>query len=221
MAIIPNLCYSVDKSTDYIYLTDETGVYSVNNEGGYGTPNNDRADYAGVLYAAYTDSKSGENPIEISSVRTFYDENYLNTEESKFTTLYKNDGWYKFVYSLIPTSNTAENGNIRYNVSTETLQIYEDTEWVELTDFSLIDNPTQFPSVKLELLLFAKLKLKYNNLQELYNECTFGCSNCDCSDIQQNVLDLRIFLESASARFDSNKRNQAQIMIERLTQKFS
>lgn len=208
---------TIEEDLSTIYIEDITGVYSVNNEGGYGTPNNDRSAYAGVLYVQYTPYSGVLEYPTFTTNQIFYDNTYENTEKSKFAITYSKDGWYTFVYSLVPTSALAEEGNIYYDTSLDALRYHDGNDWTLLTDFSLLDNLSQFETVKLDRLIDTKLILEYNKLLEEYNNCYFNCDTCKCDEKYESLNKLSIFLKAAQYRFASNKRNLAQQMIEKLT----
>lgn len=225
MAISPKICITYESNATAIYVEDETGIYDVaTNTGGYGTPNGDRADYAAVLYVYYQpyegDASTLTDPDVTGSAYVDYSAGYANTQVSKFTLDYYKDGYYTFVYTLVPTSvGSPAEGTIIYSTANGDLRQYDSgLSLVPVYDLSYLESSTLYEVVIVEELGNVKLRNKYGDLDLEYFECD-QCEECGCDEEWAELIYLRQGLESAKRRFYVAKL-EAQRMIEKLTKKY-
>lgn len=221
MAITPKICYQYEADATDIILTDETGAYDVNlNTGGYGAPNNDRNTYAGVLrvyYQPYSGDKLSLLDLA-SSIR--YSVSYTNTEESSWTVPYSKDGWYIFLYTLVPTSvGSPAEGTIIYDTNVDELRQYNSSlQLVEVYDESYLEDSTIYELALEEDMALVKLKNKQALIIKDYFNCA-KCTDCNCSDEFMESLKIREAIGTTKNQFKVSK-YESQKMTETLTKEY-
>lgn len=224
MALDIKINKEVLNTGDTLILTDITGVYTENNEGGYGTPNPNRVDYAMLLYAIKR--PHGKDPVVISNTIAFtdYSDSYTNTSQSKFNLPYKGDGWYQFYFILVPITYAEPSTNdIKYNVSTGGLEIYKSGEWEEF-DLFFEDNIDLLISEDYnwgftEEIIQLDLITQKNCALMDYIDCS-QCSNCKCDKYFEEHEKIRIYIQAIDYMFYSNKKYEAVKTLEKANKEF-
>lgn len=220
MAISPKLCITYERDGSQITIKDETGVYTENNTGGYGTPNNNRNEYAAVLrvyYQPYDSEKKSLLSLD-NSVR--YGSTFLNSEESTYIVPYFKDGWYIYNYILIPTTLTApEPGNIIYDTNSQDLRQYDDDlDLVEVFDESELLDVLLYEQVKIEEIRLIKLKIKKAIFGKDYFNCS-RCKDCSCDEEFKILINIDQGISSIMNQFQIAK-YEAQKMTELLLKQY-
>lgn len=215
----PKICILYEADASKITVIDETGIADVNNTGGYGTPNLDRNQYATVLqvfYNSYNSERTLINTLEDNlSFSTLFD----NTEKTKHVIPYYGDGWYEFVYTLVPTTIDPIEGNIYYDPIQEVLLQYDTVlDPVNVLDFSVLEDASIYSLVKVTEFPLAKLTIKKNELSRDYFACK-KCVDCSCEEEFKNVLFIREGIQASKAMFEIAP-FEAQNMVERLTKQY-
>lgn len=145
-----------DVSNESIWVIDDSGLYSVNNTGGFGDPNNELNEVALICVLQFFDDGTSISPTLLSSSSVFYSSSAVNEDTVEFQFKYHTDGHYQATILLIPASNDGVNfvdgsviGNndYYYNTTDETVYQLVDTVSNEISDLkTLIDldgGPTQ------------------------------------------------------------------------------
>lgn len=168
--------YELDTKGTEITISDYTDEYAVDtNDGGYGSPNLDRNDYAVVVYPRYKWAEKAKEEIGVSTFKyktgvlgLDYNAAYTNTKRSMFEVPVVRDGVYEIPMILVPISVATEEGNIRYNTTTSVLEIYTEGSFVELTDFEKLLNPVLLPQTDCSEIILTRTRLAVQNFWELY-----------------------------------------------------
>lgn len=135
---------SVSQNAEKIYIDDNTSVW--------GTP--DRNSIALVAMSFYKDPNN-----QVVVYKGNYNPAHANNYVSNFEFDYTSDGWYEFALVAVLTNPPSTEGNIRYNISTQELEIYQGTSWVKLEDFDLLFTETALYE-KMDYLLHSKNAIK-------------------------------------------------------------
>jgi hypothetical protein len=205
-----------------LIFTDITGVYSVNNTGGYGTPNADRADVALYFYAKRLPYNK---PFEVVSLATNYidyNSEYTNEYKSTFELEYDKDGWYQVFIIALPISyDTPSNGDVRYNTVSEKIEIYNDG-W---EDFDLDDTETVLLSGDYEYgshedIYQLNLIDQKNCATVNYIDC-IQCTSCKCDQHFEEASKSKMLIEGIDYIFYSNKKYEAVKILEKANKEFN
>ena len=225
MALELKLEYTINDTVTQIVVTDKTGVYDVNNLGGWGSPNTERADIALILYAKYNPYE--KTPLNLSiqnavSPVVLYDNSYLNSEISTYSLTYHADGWYQFYLAVANTTPTNLENNIYYSTVLSKLQIYKTSAYVDLTsaDWNYLSDDAYHTVVLLEDILMPKLVVQRNCQLEKYITC-MDCTACKCEQIKEEYVRLNALIQGSDYRFHSDKQAEAQRMVEKLTKQYN
>ena len=210
---------------DILFIKDVTGVYTLNNTGGWGTPNIDRNSVALVCYVKYNPySKPLENLSVGETALSVIDYNatHPNTFQTTFEIAYLKDGFYTVTVVAVPTENlTPTLDDIIYDTNLQALQIWNGTGFVNLEseDWEKLVDEDKYTLVTKNELFILNLTCKRNELLEELLSC-YQCTSCKCGDQEAELTRLNIFLQGADYRFFSQKEYEAQRMIEILTRQF-
>lgn len=224
MAVIPQICITYESDASLIYVKDETGEYVLStNEGGYGAPNGDRLDYAGVLtvyYQPFEGSKSLLNDVaSVNSAYVDYNAAYANTIESSFQLSYFKDGWYEFYYTLVPISATPAVNTIIYSVANSRLEQYNSSlVLVPVFDETTLQSTALYELASHKTLKVIKLKNKIGELGLAHFECK-QCIECGCKNEFDILNHLREGVRGAENQFNIAP-FEGQRQIEKLTKQF-
>ncbi len=205
-----------------LFFTDKTGEYSALNTGGYGSPNSTRASIALVFYALKIPF-TGE-PVHVSENISYvdYDPAHENDYESVFELPYTttSDGWYQYYLVALPTSvGSPVTDSLRYNTSTEIIEIYDGNSWEVLTDFSKLINEVN-PYVFEQDIIFINLIQKYNCMMEQYFNC-IQCTSCNCDKVFTEIQKLKLLMQSIDYLFNSSKEFEAVKVLEKGNKEFA
>ena len=143
---------TVNEAGTRVYLTDDTGVYSLTNLGGYGAPNALRSTLALLLLPT---SKGTKGDVLVST------EPYNPLTTGIFNVMVGNDGWYVFqlvalpLYdvSLLPTYNV---NDVLYDASSG--NIFKIIQTTAVVTASPVTTPSPTPAP-----VVAPVSLTFNN----------------------------------------------------------
>jgi hypothetical protein len=193
MALALDFKYEITSDKTKVIVTDQTGLYSVNNVGGWGSPNIDRNSvglYAYVTYQPYnTALKTLTSLTPVFDIDVLYGNDY----ESVFEFSYFKDGWYRIL-----------------------LVAMTQLEYDAITDPELLIGSITYPNTYKEDIVMVNLATQYNCLLEDYFEC-IQANICKCDPIQEKAVKLKLLIEASDYRFHSTKQLEAQKMVENLT----
>lgn len=193
MALALNFKYEITSDRTKLIVTDQTGVYSPNNLGGWGSPNTERSAVGLYCYVTY---QPYNKPLEsVTAITPVFDisGSYTNDHQSIFEFNYSKDGWYR----ILLVAMTQE-------------------EYDAITNSEDLINSEVFTNTYQEDILMVNLAVQYNCLLEQYFEC-LQCTSCKCQPIQEQATKLKLLIEATDYRFHSAKQNEAQKMLEALT----
>lgn len=213
----------IDGTDTYLQFKDVTGEYTVNNTGGYGTPNTDRNNLALLFYAKRIPYTGNEIIVSLNDPYIDYDAGYANNYKSTFSFAYDKDGWYKAWIIAVPlTYDIPVEDNIRYNSNLSKLQIYT-TEWV---DFDITANGSE------DLLLGGDYEYGfYEDIFQLnlidqkncatvdYIDC-LQCDSCKCDKHFENATKSQTMIQAIDYIFYSNKKYEAVKLLEKANKEF-
>ena len=219
MALILKTTIQIEDDASLIHVVDTTAEYSTTNTGGYGTPNADRNDFAGVLYADYVASSGTATEVNYTTSNVDYNATHANDYQSRFSITYGADGWYRFYYFLVSATVSVTEGDVYYDTGDSTIKKVVSGSPQNITDFSTLIGESSVQQVLNEQLLFSKLTIRQNQLLELFVRCQ--CRLCDdfscgCEDEQSAYQKLRYLLAGTDYTFAADKKVIAQDMIEKL-----
>jgi hypothetical protein len=201
MALELKLKYAITTDRTKLVVADDTGVYSVNNTGGWGTPNINRNSIGLLCYVSY---QPYDKPlINLSATQAISpifltDPAYLNTEISEFEFNYIGDGWYRI--ALIAMTQA------QYNLLTP-------------ADFEDLINSEEYTNVYLEDIPMVNLITQKNCQSEKYFDC-LQCTTCKCDQIKEELVKIDALIQATDYRFHSAKQFEAQRMVEILTKQY-
>lgn len=196
MALELKFKYEISSDRTKLIITDQTGVYDVNNLTGWGAPNTERS--AVGLYAYVTYQPFGKPLETVINISPVFDINntYTNDYESVFEFTYSKDGWYRML-----------------------LVALTQVEYDAITDPETLINSGVFTNVFTEDILMVNLINQKNCLLEKYIEC-LQCDSCKCEKAQEDVVKVDLLIQSIDYRFHSSKQSEAQKMLEILTKQY-
>lgn len=222
MPITPKLCITYESDGSWITIKDETKAYVLDyNLTGYGAPNTERVDLAGVLQIYYQPYE-GDRSLVARIID--YNIGYLNTQETSHQVNYGNDGWYTYVYTLVNTTTSpnlpaAVEGSIVYNIPTDDLRQYDgNLDLQVISDYDVLEDGALYELVIVESLVTTKLRNEKSSLSIAYFDCK-QCIECGCDEELKNIQHMDQGIRSAEAQFNIAK-YEAQRMIERLTKQY-
>lgn len=224
MSLELKLEYSVNPEISTITIKEVTGEYTVNNLGGWGSPNPEKNSVALVLYATY--QPYDKDLINLSEK---FDENIYfhnvaaaNNIEAFFSIPYTKDGWHEFNVSVVAVDlQSPTEGDIHYDTNLEKIQIYKTNTFIDLEaeDWVLLTDPNSYITVNLKEILLLNLIKQRNCQLEKYFQC-MRCSSCKCQTEKEEYTKLNSMIQATDYRFNSEKEFEAQRMVEILTSQF-
>jgi hypothetical protein len=224
MAVELKLEYSVNPEITQITVKEVTGQYTVNNTGGWGSPNINKNSIALVLYATY--QPYDKDLINLSTLENanvyYFSSNAVNNEDTYFNIPYFKDGWYEFNVAIVnTTSNLPIENTIIFNTALNKLQIYKNNVYVDLqdSDWELLKDSDLFNSSTLKEILLLNLIKQRNCQLEKYIEC-MKCTSCKCDTLKEEYIKINSIIQATDYRFHSDKPFEAQRMVEILTKQF-
>jgi hypothetical protein len=201
MALALKLKYAITTDKTKLVVADDTGIYNVNNPGGWGAPNINRNETGLLCYVSY---QPYDKPlINLSATNAIspiflYDTNYINAEVSEFEFNYIADGWYRIALIAIT-----------------------EEEYANLTpaDFESLINSEEYLNVFLEDIPMVNLITQKNCQSEKFFEC-LQCTTCKCDQIKEELVKIDALIQATDYRFHSAKQFEAQRMVETLTKQY-
>jgi len=228
MPLIPQLKILIDVTGDVVWIQDSTGVYSVNNLGGWGNPNPERNEIAVMCYAKRIDVDGNDVISTFLTNQFFWDAAYANEEVSTYQIVHDEDGVYNLYLFTFPVTTDGINdleGNPltadRYVYYNAQLQFYDGSTFTPTSSGayeSCIDD-ANIPQVFCEDIIMPKLFLKYNAEYKAYVKKR----NENCEDIDADpdrLMDFRFDLEGTEYAFRSNLQAQARTNLEALKNEY-
>jgi hypothetical protein len=198
MALELKVKYNISSDKTKLIVTDDTGVYSVNNTGGWGSPNINRNSVGLFAYVTYQPfDKPLESVVAVSSI-FLINPSYTNSEISEFEFGYSKDGWYRMV--LVALTQVQYDG-------------------LDPEDYEDLIGSEEYPNVYLEDMVMVNLITQKNCQGEKYITC-LECSSCKCDQIKEDLIKLDALIQATDYRFHSEKQFEAQKMVETLTKQF-
>jgi hypothetical protein len=196
MALELKFTYSISEDRTKLVVTDSTGVYSVNNTTGWGTPNLNRNEVGLYCYVTY---QPFDKPLEtVTNITPVFDidNTYTNDYVSTFEFQYSKDGWYRIALVALTQA-----------------------EYDAVTNPESLINSEIFPNVFTEDILMVNLIIQKNCLLEKYIEC-LNCNTCKCDIAKEDVVKVNLLIQAIDYRFHSSKQSEAQKMLELLTKQY-
>lgn len=196
MALELKFKYEITSDRSKLIITDQTGVYSVNNDTGWGAPNATRGSlglYTYVTYQPYDEALQTVTPL--TSVFDI-DNTYTNDYESIFEFSYTKDGWYRVLLVALTQA-----------------------EYDAIIDPEDLINSELYPNTYQEDIIMVNLIVQRNCLSEKYLEC-IQCTSCNCVTQKEDVVKLDALIQATDYRFHSLKQFEAQKMVEQLTKQY-
>lgn len=196
MALQLKFDYSITSDRTKLIITDTTGIYDVNNIGGWGAPNPTRASLGLYAYVTY---QPFDKPREtVTNITPVFDINgtYTNSRVSIFEFNFTKDGWYRILLVALTQA-----------------------EFNAVTAPETLINHITYPNTFVQDLLLPNIIVQRNCLLEQYLTC-LQTPNCKCDVIQDDVTKLNILIQGADYRFSSLKEFEAQKMVEQLTKQY-
>lgn len=144
MALEVKIALQVDKTGDRFYVQDATGVYTANNIGGWGDPNQERDELALVVYANRI-TEEGTLDSVIITQQEEWAENLVNSDETEFQVAIDQDGVYNIYLFAIKVSTDAIN-DLESNVLEEgDIYLYNSSVY-QIQDASAVElEPSDYP----------------------------------------------------------------------------
>lgn len=225
MALNIKITQEVLNSGESLIFTDETGVYSVNNEGGWGLPNKERVNHAILFYVKRLPYNKDPEILSLSNSFVDYNSAYTDSTQSSFTIDYKDDGWYQTYFIVLPIDYTTPEANdIKYNTSTETIEKYNGTVWetfnieTEGSEDLLLGGDYEFGFVE---EIFQLNLIEQKNCSTVnYIDC-LQCNTCKCDKYFEDTSKLYILIQSIDYIFWSNKKYEAVKTLEKANKEFN
>lgn len=192
MAVTMSICQTATNAdcTEFT-ITDETGLYSVTNTGGYGTPNLDRADLA--LYLIGYKYEEGEEDSEITDLINNTDPENV-TEWAIANT---EDGYYYFNIMAIPVWDIAVTYAIDdlvfyqqvwyktliANLASEPTSV--NTDWEVIADIGTeIDNEATESTVRYDFNYTCRVEICYAGIVHESGAVCNSCEDCTGKELQ-------------------------------------
>lgn len=201
MALELKLKYAITTDRTKIVVSDDTGVYTENNLGGWGTPNLNRNEIGLLCYVSYQPyDKDLINLSFTQAISAIYlnDITYTNLEVSEFEFNYIGDGWYRIAIIAISQAD--------YDLLTP-------------DDFESLINSETYTDVFLEDIPMVNLINQKNCQLEKYFNC-LQCTTCKCDPIKEELVKITSLIQATDYRFHSLKQFEAQKMVETLTKQY-
>ncbi len=222
MALSPSFKILIDVAADVIWVLDTTGVYSVNNPGGWGDPNAERNEKALMIYAKRLDSV--DKVSEIITDQFVWDNGLSNSDVSEFQITLDKDGVYVITLLVLKVSTDGTN-DLEGNVLTDGdyvlyndilyLRVLGSLEQVAPDNYSDLIENADIPQFTCEDIVIPNILITYNKEYKKYRDKrNEGCE--DINDDRDKLIDLRLDIEGSEFAFRSNLKIQARKNIEAL-----
>lgn len=191
----------IDSTGKKVYLTDNTGLYSDTNLGGFGGLNLSREQVVLIPIGVLIDSKGKELPIKFQL--------YSEIVDKEWVALIPKDGWLQF--SLVwaplvanPQVENYEDGDVVFDTTEYNLKKKRDSVLWEVVQPIQLRN-TEYEGKRLEQLHVANTSMVKNHLNKLKTDLQIdseSLSNKKKIQILQEKYDLvRGILTSAEYQF--------------------
>lgn len=212
----------LDGVDTFLQFKDVTGVYSVNNTGGWGDPNPERSEVALMFYAK-KNVYNGDAKIVSADVSYIdYSSEYENDHQSVFQFKYDKDGWYEIYFISIPlTYDTPEEDNVRYNISSGKLEIYKDNAWVDfdLEDIEDILISEDYNYGHTEDIYQLDLIKQKNCALVNYIDC-MQCTTCKCDKYFEDARKLNTYTQAIDYIFYNGNKYEAVRTLDKANKEF-
>lgn len=171
-----------DVKGDRIWVTDKTGAYDASlNVGGYGAPNEERANLAILCYVRRIPLEGDNIKMEQYGPEIIYNNSLPNTEESEWQVKIDRDSWYKIsLIAIINSSAGLSTGQFYYDTATSEIKRITTSGTEVITDYEELVDPddSNIPNQSTcEKFLWMSTKIKLNKLWRQYKD---GLEDVDC-----------------------------------------
>ncbi len=204
---------AINETGTEMYLSDVTGDYAADNEGGWGAPNEERATRA-LLFEAYYKKSSGDVTAEISE----YDPETV--EHISVSTEF--DGYYEILVASVEKVAPTVEGSYGWTVLGG-LQKFEDGVLRAATVRELYDDPLMLESTSFKTITLGQTAIKRNRALLEYikvkkqHDADFG-HNRDLEDARDSYQHLQVMLEGARLHWCMDNYTEAQSVVEPLNE---
>lgn len=233
MALSFKIEVKIDIDGTVLYITDKTGQYdAVDNEGGWGTPNETRnlnALMAIVEKIVHEEGKPNTFATPLSN-QVVYNDAVDNTYETPFQFQMGKDGGYIHYLLLIPATddgitsfegNTIADGEYYYLTTDSTVYQKATTGDTVVDDYSVLVDPTNNNApfqANCQKMWTPQLSMKEG---ELYKEYIAARENCDNEkEILLEGLELGFNIKHANGTFYQALQLEAEDIIETQREKY-
>jgi hypothetical protein len=148
--MVLNLAVSISDNAEKIIFSDSGSTW--------GSPDKSEAALLGLV--RYNEM----NSPDFTFTQIVYNNLADNIDVTEFEADYEKDGWHTVAIAVLPVSAADSEGNIRYNISTMFIEIYEGDEWKTLTDYTKILESEILIVSSRDIMLYSKHTIKINCL---------------------------------------------------------
>lgn len=223
MALQPKMLVQNDSDGVHFWVTDKTGVYSVDNEGGWGSPNWTRAKTALLFYGFYTPTEGDDSSVQVVGTPIVYDDTLENTDETEFQLNHVNDGWYTLYLIALKVSLDGISDidsvplvedEFFYNPTLNAVYQYKALGNQLIEDYSILADDQGVVKGKCERLLHPKLSMHESKV--FYDYWNKRKEGCDYKEALIAGMELNYSLGGANSAFYRGLQMQGQDIIENL-----
>ena len=207
----------VDATGKLVYLSDATGVYSLDNLGGYGVPNSLRSAVALIPVGYVINSVGLKTPL------VFVANNPLIA--TSWTAIIPHDGWLQFnllAFNAVvaPDATTTAIGEVLFSITD--FKLYQVVKGITVPEFKEIKaEDTQsylFISKSFDQFFIANSVLVKNQLNKRFTESLMKSENLSQTVVTKRIKEqydtIRGILQSALYQFCIGNKYQAAKFIE-------
>lgn len=214
--IVPKTQWIWNRLGTKLFFKDITGEYDAAlNPGGYGTPNEERSDFALVSYVRYMKSDAGLEGLELNTPSKDYDEGAALDVEFEVDLI--DDGWHYMTMFYLPYTQTTENHLYWDQVNKNIMQKKTGGD-VVLTKAQVLLLADEYKPLMVDSQDFwqPKTSIFQKTLDDDFTEALIAVQTQTISKLREKLDLVTRLMVAADYRFRSALQAEAQEIVEQL-----
>jgi len=202
---------AIDATGTEMYISDVTGDYSSENEGGWGSPNITREE-SNLFFQAFYITSKGKEPVIIEP----YD---IGADEKTITLFTDKDGYIEVLAAAVSKAVPNSEGGVGTSLNGD-IVIFKDGELVPTTIEELITNEplflevVSFKTVLLSRITIHRNRLNIDVIQLKQSKNNDRSHNMQLVNLEKRFNFVRGLLDGAIYLWCSNKFIKSQLLVE-------
>lgn len=212
MALSQSFSTSENTLGTIIYVDDDTGLYTINTTGGYGSPNTERTDLALIAFLEY---KASTGDV-VQTIQTYDPEVVTQFEWQGISA--NSNGWYQatiYTFNKKTGAETPSTGDYVYDFTADELQRWSGAAWVAIAEASWktqIESDALTPTATKNHMHLSGYYKAFNYMVKLI---ATGCSCRTVNELRSYRNEVKEQLDGFRIHFCEGSRTQAQLDAER------